>query len=365
MSNSDTQQIKNTPLSMRHMELGARLVPFAGWRMPMQYSGILQEHWHTREQAGLFDICHMGELYVSGPTALDDLERLITCRLSDLEVGRCRYGFLTRENGTIIDDLITFRTKVDEFLLVVNAATTDKDAHWIHKHLSETTKFQDESNNIAKIDLQGPKSAEVMKAILDSQTIEKIRRFSFIEILIDDMTVLLSRTGYTGEDGFELFVNVQKAEVLWDRLLQFDQVEPIGLGARDSLRMEMGYPLYGHDIDDQHTPIEANLSRFVCFDKEFIGKKALMEQFEEGTEQLLMAFVCEGRRAARQHFHLLVDGHEVGHVTSGGFSPCLTRGIGMAYIDQRFALSGQNIVLKQGALEIQATIQDVPVYCKS
>jgi aminomethyltransferase len=347
---------RRTPLYHRHLEAGARMVPFAGWLLPVQYTGIIEEHLHVREKAGLFDICHMGEFYIEGPTVSGDINRLVTCRIDNLAVGRCRYGFLTRENGTIVDDLITFRTGDNRFMLVVNAATRSKDVQWIRSRLSSATKFQDASDSIAKLDLQGPASADVLAELVGRDRVAGIKRFHFADVLIQGVKVLLSRTGYTGELGFELFFSADEAEKIWDLLLGFDQVKPIGLGARDTLRLEVGYPLYGHDINDSRTPIEANMARFVYFEKDFIGREALRKQLDAGTDQRLMAFVCEGRRSAREHFEVLVEGRRSGEVTSAAFSPCLKKGIGLCYINRQFAKDAQPISLRGDRAEIPATL---------
>ena len=356
------RNLKKTPLYDKHLEAGAKMVPFSEWNMPVQYTGIIAEHIHTRSKAGLFDICHMGEFFLKGPSAGKELDRLITCRVDDMAVGKCRYGFLLNENGGIIDDLIVFKTAPDEYMLVVNAGTVEKDKEWIRSNISGEAEFNDESGKIAKLDLQGPLSGEILSRVAERSTVERIKRYYFTNTGINGIEVLLSRTGYTGEPGYELFFPAESATVIWDMLLKFDEVKPVGLGARDTLRMEMGYSLYGNDIDECHTPFEANLARFVYMEKDFIGKEALLRQQGEGIGRLLTGFICEGRRSARSHFTVSFDSEAMGEVTSGAFSPCLKKGIGLCYIKKDIVTEGREIMLSDGKTEIKAFIKSIPVY---
>lgn len=336
------------------------MVEFAGWLMPVQYAGIIEEHLHTRSKAGLFDTCHMGEFYVRGPHAAKAVDRLVTCRLDNLHNGQARYGFFLNEKGGVVDDLIVFRLAVEEYLLVVNAGTLDKDRAWVEAHLEGDVDFSDESYCTAKLDLQGPASSGVMAAVIGSGSLAMIERFRFRHVLIDGIEVLVSRTGYTGEAGFELFFEAGAAGRIWDRLIDFESVRPVGLGARDTLRLEKGLSLYGHEIDEEHTPLEAGLKRFVHFEKDFIGRDALMKQEREGVARSLKGFVCEGRRSPRHGFEIRRDGEVVGSVTSGVFSPCLKCGIAMGYVNLEGTADGGAMVLTDGKAEIRATIQAPP-----
>ncbi|MDD5633884.1 MAG: glycine cleavage system aminomethyltransferase GcvT, partial [Candidatus Omnitrophica bacterium] len=318
------QTLKKTPLCERHASAGAKMVPFAGWYMPVQYAGIIEEHMHTRSKVSLFDICHMGEFFVTGTSAEKDIDKLVTCRIDDLVPGKARYGFLLNADGGIIDDLIVFKKNTNDFMLVVNAGTIAKDAAWIKKNISAGTSFSDESEKMAKLDLQGPLADDVIKKLVDVGKIDGLKRFNFIQCEIKGVKVTLSRTGYTGENGFEIFFPSEKASVVWDTLLGFNDVKPVGLGARDTLRLEMGYSLYGSDIDEKHTPVDAGLLRFVYMEKDFIGKKSLLKQVETGSKIALVGFTCEGRRSARSHFevHLRTPNPQsrtpkIGDVTSG------------------------------------------------
>lgn len=361
MSEND-QILKSTPLYRKHVALGARMVPFAGWNMPVQYTGIIEEHTHTRTKAGLFDICHMGEFIVKGSASARDLETLLTCRIDDMPVGRCKYGFMLNDRGGIIDDLIVFKTGPYEYMLVVNAGTIEKDKAWVLKHLSPTTGFSDESPNVAKLDLQGPLSGKVLSAVIGEDAIRDMKRYRFAFHQVNGVKTLVSRTGYTGELGYELFFPAQEAEAFWDMLLRFDDVKPIGLGARDTLRLEMGYSLYGNDIDEEHTPFEARLDKFVHMEKDFIGRTALDRRGGKGPARFLTGFVCEGRRAARGHFNVIVDGRKVGDVTSGSFSPSLEKGIGLCYIEKDMVKENKEIMLTDGKAEIKAFIKKTPLY---
>ncbi|MEA3490122.1 MAG: glycine cleavage system aminomethyltransferase GcvT [Candidatus Omnitrophota bacterium] len=351
-----------TPLYNKHLEAGARMVPFSGWNMPVQYTGIIEEHLHTRSRAGLFDICHMGEFFLRGSSAGEEVDRLVTCRIDDMPAGKCRYGFLLREDGGIIDDLIVFKISPEEFMLVVNSGTVEKDRKWIESHVSSGTEFSDESDRMAKLDLQGPLSAEVLSRILGRSTVESVRRYYFAGVVMEGVKVLLSRTGYTGEQGYELFFPAERAAMLWDMLSAYKEVKPVGLGARDTLRMEMGYSLYGNDIDEDRTPFEANLSKFVFMEKDFIGKEELLKRKEKGINRILTGFICEGRRSARSHFTVMCDDRAIGEVTSGAFSPCLKKGIGLCYIDKECFIEGQGILLSDGKAGIRAAVKKIPIY---
>lgn len=365
MSTSD-HNLKKTPLYDKHVEAGARMVAFSGWEMPVQYTGIIEEHLATRFKAGLFDICHMGEFFIKGPSVEKDLGRLVTCGLEGMNRGRCHYGFLLKEDGGIIDDLVVFKISREEYMLVVNAGTREKDAEWIREHLSSENEFSDGSSGTAKIDLQGPLSPGIISSLFGRPELGNLKRFSFTHVDWDGTKcpkgtkIMVSATGYTGEKGYEIFLPGQGVEKLWDALLTFDDVKPAGLGARNTLRLEMGYSLYGHDIDEGHTPLEANLGRFVDMRKAFIGKERLLQQEKEGFDRVLTGFVCEGRRSAREHYSIMAGDKKAGEVTSGAFSPCLKKGIGLCYIDKKLAVEGQEIAITDGKVEIKAQIKKPP-----
>jgi glycine cleavage system T protein (aminomethyltransferase) len=352
-------ELKQTVLYQKHHELNARLVPFAGWCMPVQYESIISEHLHTRSEVSIFDISHMGEFFVKGERAEEDVNRLVTCDIKGLSNGRCKYGFLLSNDGTVIDDLIVFKISSEEFLLVVNAARITQDKTWIMSNLEGGSVLIDESEDTAKIDVQGPRSEEALNAVFDPVEIREIKRFGFRYITWKGNDILISGTGYTGEKGYEIFMPKEFAAEIWDALLAIDNVKPAGLGARDSLRLEVGYPLYGHDIDAEHTPFESGLDRFVCLEKDFIGKQAIVEN-EASSKRVLAGFVCDGRRSAREGFKVFIDDVERGYVTSGVFSPCLKKGIGYCRIDQAYSDIGQKIVLSDGKVLIAAEVVNPP-----
>lgn len=351
--------LENTPLYQEHTRLNAQMAPFANWNMPVQYSSIIEEHFHTRSKAGLFDICHMGEFLLMGETAEKDVDRLITCRIDDMNIGRCRYGFLLNEQGKIIDDLIAFKTSDKEIMLVVNAATTKQDKEWISAHLSKTTRFEDISGKTAKLDIQGPLSKEILSRYTDVP-LDEIKKYHFKTGKLCDLFALISRTGYTGELGYELYFPAQKASDIWNKLLEHQDLKSIGLGARDILRLEMGFSLYGNDIDEGHTPLEASLEKFIHFEKDFIGKSALIEQRCRGFGQKLVGFVCNSRRSPRHNFSVLYNGKTVGKVTSASFSPWLKKSIGLCYIKIDYAFEGNRITLTDNAVSIEAIITKPP-----
>lgn len=359
---SESPARRHTPLYAVHRRDEARMVPFAGWEMPVQYDGIVAEHLHTRNYASLFDVCHMGEVFVRGPDAVREAGELITRRVDSLRQGRSRYALMLNDQGGILDDLIVFRTGPDEVMLVVNAATRHKDLAWIRARTGRDTTVEDRSDEMAKIDVQGPRSAPVVENTLHT-SLSEVKRFAFKDVDWCGNRVIVSRTGYTGEDGFELFLPPEAAEELWDALLDHSEVRPAGLGARDTLRLEKGLTLYGHDIDETHTPLDAGLDRFVDFEHTFIGRERLIHQKERGVQQRLTGFVCDGRRAAREHFSVQVNGETVGTVTSGAYSPCMKRAIGFCYVRTELAQEGQRVQLTDGRrITLDATLCQPPVY---
>lgn len=328
--------VKQTPLSAKHRALGAKMVDYAGFEMPVQYTGVLEEHLTVRSKVGLFDLGHMGEFELTGPGALATVNLVTTNDASKLGVGEIQYTCLTTEQGGIIDDILVYRTNAGYFL-VVNAANTPKDYAWIERHLLPGTKLVDRTAELALIAVQGPKSAPLVEEILGI-SLQSLKNYTFIELSYGGTNILLSRTGYTGEDGFELYFPNALAEQLWDELsVQGDKygVAPIGLGARDTLRLEMRMPLYGNDVSAETNPLEAGLGRFVKFDKgEFIGREALQKIQEQGITRKLVAFTMLEKGIPRQGYPLLdLEGREIGVVTSGTHSPSLNKPIGMGYVE--------------------------------
>lgn len=318
------------------------MAPFGGWDMPIRYEGILAEHGYTRRAAALFDISHMGEFLIRGDCAAAGLERIFTMRLADMPVKTSRYGMMCNEQGGVIDDCIIFRIDREAWLLVVNGATITRDAAHIREHLASPEFLTDVSWQTGKLDLQGPLARDVLRAFIPD--IGRLRYFEFDEFVLLGEKALVSRTGYTGELGYEIFYPWEKTAALWKALLDDPRVRPAGLGARDLLRLEMGYSLYGHELSEELTPLESGLGRFVDFEKDFIGKEALLSQKENGLPRKIIGLVSDSRRAPREG-HKIFDEQrqEAGRVTSGGFSPELNTGIGLALVRSDCAVPGAAI----------------------
>lgn len=348
--------MKQTPLYTQHTKLGARMGEFGGWDMPIQYAGILQEHEQTRENASVFDICHMGEVVLSGPAALLDLEKLLTCNVKTLEIGQVRYGFMLNDDGGTLDDLTCYRMGVDRYMLVVNAGTAAKDAEWIKSNISADTQFVDLSASMAKLDVQGPKSREVLQQVLGIKRPD-LGYFRFYEY--NDW--LISRTGYTGEWGYEIYLPVSASEGFWDNLLEHDLCEPGGLGARDTLRLEMGYPLYGHELSESRTPITTSRGAFIDMGKEFIGKEHVLADLADPGE-LLVGLRFDSKRAAREHDKVFDKGVEVGEVTSGSVAPSLGVAVAMALVEPEFAEEGRELQVEIRSRKFPATVVELPFY---
>lgn len=353
--------LKRTPLYQAHVDLGARLVPFGGWEMPVQYEGIVAEHLACRSAMGLFDVSHMGEFEVTGPGAVAFLEHALTNSVADLASGRCRYSLMCNEAGGIVDDLLVYRLAEDRWLLVVNAGNIDGDLAWLRGlavHWRATVV--DQSPETALLALQGPASRGLLQRLLpgdDAERLTALRYYHFGEFRLFDQPVTISRTGYTGDLGFELAMPAERAHEVWDGLLSAGSSEglvPVGLGARDTLRLEAGFCLHGHDISPERNPIEAGLERFVAFDKDFVGREALARAVSEGTPQRLTGLVVTGRGIVREGAELRHDGRAVGVVTSGGFSPSLQQSIGLGYLQHELAAPGT---------ELEVLVRDRPVAC--
>ncbi|NQT95580.1 MAG: glycine cleavage system aminomethyltransferase GcvT [Candidatus Omnitrophica bacterium] len=353
--------LRQTPLFKLHKALGARLAPFGGWLMPIQYKGILTEHQHTRSSASLFDICHMGEFMIYGDVVKSGIENIITFSLSGMEIGKCHYGFMLNKDGGIIDDLVIYKLAEEKYMIVVNAATKNKDFAHLKENLSTDAKLEDISEDTAKLDLQGPLSRDILVKLVSERVLD-LGYYSFGHFAAFGEDNIISRTGYTGELGYELYVKTSMAESLWNMLLADERIEPAGLGARDTLRLEMGYPLYGQDIDDKTTPLEAGLEHFVDFNKEFIGKDALIKQKKEGLSKKLASFKTDSRRSPRHNDKIFAEGKEVGIVTSGSFSPSLGMGIGIGYVENGYDWLGAKITIKSEKSELEAKIIDKPFY---
>ena len=330
-----SDNLKRTPLFEIHKHLGARMIEFGGWQMPVQYSSIVAEHIAVRSNAGILDLSHMGEIEIKGSGALPLVQRLITNDASKLSDGRILYSPMCTETGGIVDDLLVYRFSASRYMLVVNASNIDKDCDWLHSHNSNGVEISNVSDETALIALQGKKALLILQALTDFD-ISAIDYYWFAEDKVDGVPVLISRTGYTGEIGFELYVAANRGEEVWNAL--YDATldvggKPVGLGARDTLRLEMRFCLYGNDIDETTTPLEAGLRRTVAFDKgDFIGANALTQQRDNGIERRLVGFKMLDRGIARSHHKVYHGDLPVGEVTSGAPSPSLGCNIGLAYL---------------------------------
>nr|WP_287410269.1 glycine cleavage system aminomethyltransferase GcvT [Pseudodesulfovibrio sp.] len=350
------ESLATTPLTEWHRENGAKMAPFAGFDMPVQYKGIIVEHKHTRTKAGIFDICHMGEFKLSGAGAKDGLNKIVSHDLETLASGKCRYGFLLNESGGINDDLIIYCTAEDEYMLVVNGACRQKDFDHIRANLPAALVLTDVSDETAKIDVQGPESLEVLNALLDSNW-NHLKYFNFEETDVAGFPMIVSRTGYTGELGYELYLPSTNALKIWEKLAADERVEPIGLGARDTLRLEIGYPLYGQDLDEDHTPKEAGAGFFLKKETEYIGKSGLAE-----VKESLIALSIDGRRTARHYDEVLLpSGEKTGVITSGSFAPSLGHCIALAYVRAEDA-DGDEFIVKTARVELKAQKAALPFF---
>jgi aminomethyltransferase len=326
--------LARTPLWSRHHDAGAKLVPFAGWEMPVSYSSILDEHRAVRSSAGLFDVSHMGEIRLRGPGALELAQTLFTNDVAGAELGRVRYGLLCLESGGVVDDVTLYRTGQSDVLLCVNASNIAADRDWIrevHARTRSRCEIVDESDATALLAIQGPAALEIVAKLLPAGFVRP-RIWHFAETRLGSIAVMLSRTGYTGEDGYEIFVDAAHAGALWDLLRESAgaRLTPAGLGARDTLRTEAALPLYGHELDREHDPIEAGLERFVAFGKGFTGEAALRRRADGGLARRLVGLVLEGRQVARPGFRI-ASARGDGVVTSGTFAPTVDRSIALGY----------------------------------
>ncbi len=329
--------LKTTPLFNAHQRLGARIVEFAGFRMPVQYSGVIKEHMNTRENVSLFDVSHMGEIMVEGPGATDLLQHLTSNDVSKLYEGRAQYSMLMNEKGGVIDDIIIYKISDNRYFICVNAANTEKDFLWIKEHSGSDTRVTNVSDDFAQIAVQGPRSIAFLEEITNLP-LSRVKFYHFIEDTFPgNVRTIFSRTGYTGEPGFELYLPPDRAEEVWFYLLERGRdynIMPAGLGARDTLRLEMGYPLYGHELTDDTTPLEAGLHRFVKIDKgDFIGRDILVKQLQDGLRRKLYPILMTDRGIPREGYEVKVNGEKKGVITSGTMSPVLKKGIALAYIE--------------------------------
>ncbi|HKV33831.1 MAG TPA: glycine cleavage system aminomethyltransferase GcvT [Pyrinomonadaceae bacterium] len=363
-------QLKQTPLNNAHRQMGGRMVDFGGWDMPVQYpAGTIEEHLRTRTHAGLFDVSHMGEIDVKGPDAIAFVNRLTSNDVTKLVDGQAQYSALTTEKGTVIDDLLVYRLSGDHLLLVVNASTTDKDWEWISSHhAGENVELKNASSDYCQIALQGPDAITILQK-LTNLPLSEIKYYHFTTGTVDGINSIVSRTGYTGEDGFEVYAAPEYAEQLWSKFLDTgnygtaEGVLPCGLAARNTLRLEAGMALYGNDIDETTTLYEANLGWICKLDKGgFTGREALAQQKAEGVKRKLVGFEVTDRGIARDHQDVVIDDERVGQVTSGSPAPYLKKNIGLAYVPTEYANVGREINVDVRGRLVRAQLVKTPFY---
>jgi aminomethyltransferase len=360
---------KKTPLYDEHVRLGAKMIPFGDWIMPVQYSGIIDEHQAVRKNVGVFDISHMGQLVATGSRARAWLNEMLTNNIDKLEVGTGQYTFLLNERGGIIDDLIVYRTAPEEFLLVVNASRVDEDFAWLQSHLVAAVDLQNRSADYGGLAIQGPRVVELLQSVVGKEA-ELPARNQIRDFDSGGMKLTIARTGYTGEDGVEVFFAAKDAAKVWNDILAKGKdlgIRPCGLGARDTLRLEMCYPLNGSDLSPEHNPIEAGLGFFVDLKKpQFVGRQILADAKENGTPNRLVAFRMKSKGPPpRPHYSVWREGEKIGEVTSGSLSPSLNEGIGMAYVAAAHAKAGTEIEIEVRDRKLPAVIEKKPLYKKS
>ncbi|CAN5588433.1 glycine cleavage system aminomethyltransferase GcvT [soil metagenome] len=367
---------KTTPLYDEHMKLGGKMIPFGGWLMPVQYSSIREEHLAVRDALGVFDISHMGELVASGPGAGEWLNTMLTNNVAKLEVGAGQYTFLLNDEAGIIDDLIVYRIETERFLLVVNASRIEEDFTWLRSHLpgsatpaTAEAQIANESDRYAGLAIQGPKVGELFQAVFGAAK-ELPARNQIARFELGATQVWVARTGYTGEDGIEVFFPAADAVRVWNKVLEKGKssgIRPCGLGARDTLRLEMCYPLNGSDLSPEHNPLEAGLGFFVDLTKpNFTGREKLLREKEAGLPRRLVPFKMKGKSPPpRPHYRVFREGAEIGELTSGTLSPSLNYGIGMAYLTTPVPKPGEAIEIEIRGQKFPAVVEKKPLYKKS
>ena len=357
--------LRQTPLNAIHRQMGAKMVPFGGWDMPVQYRGILEEHKAVRSAAGLFDVSHMGEVEFRGPGALEALQQLTSNDASRLSVGQVQYSALTTDAGTFVDDLTVYKFADDRYMTTVNASNIDKDFSWMRDRTRSDAEVRNLSDETALIAIQGPKAIQILQTLTPLH-LSSIRYYWFAQGTVLGQDAVISRTGYTGEDGFEVYLKPQHAGALWNALLELGTplgLLPCGLGARDTLRLEAKMALYGNDIDEHHTVLEADLGWILKLEKgEFIGKAALVKQKVEGIGRRLIGFEMIGRGIARSHYQIVKSGQPIGEVTSGSPAPWLNKNIGLGYVAVEHSAIGTEFAVMVRDNPVAARVVQTPFY---
>lgn len=360
--------MKSTALTDIHIKLGAKMVPFAGYNMPVSYEGINAEHETVRNGVGVFDVSHMGEFILKGEHALDLIQRVTSNDASKLVDGKVQYSCLPNNAGGIVDDLLVYRIDDKTYMLVVNASNIEKDWSWIQKHNTKNVEMHNISDKTSLLAVQGPKAVDALRSLTD-MNLAGMEYYSFQKGKFAGLdNVLVSATGYTGAGGFEIYFENDQAHQIWDAIFEVGKpygIKPIGLGARDTLRLEMGFCLYGNDIDDSTSPIEAGLGWITKFTKEFTNKTSLLDQKEKGVKRKLVGFEMIDRGIPRHDYEIAdAAGHTIGKVTSGTQSPSLQKAIGMGYIQSEFAKEGSEVMIRVRDKSLKARVVKIPFYKK-
>jgi aminomethyltransferase len=360
--------MKSTALTDIHIKLGAKMVPFAGYNMPVSYEGINAEHETVRNGVGVFDVSHMGEFILKGEHALDLIQRVTSNDASKLVDGKVQYSCLPNNAGGIVDDLLVYRIDDKTYMLVVNASNIEKDWNWIQKHNTKNVEMHNISDKTSLLAVQGPKAVDALRSLTD-MNLAGMEYYSFQKGKFGGLdNVLVSATGYTGAGGFEIYFENDQAHQIWDAIFEAGKpygIKPIGLGARDTLRLEMGFCLYGNDIDDSTSPIEAGLGWITKFTKEFTNKTSLLDQKEKGVKRKLVGFEMIDRGIPRHDYEISdAEGHTIGKVTSGTQSPSLQKAIGMGYIQSEFAKEGSEVMIRVRDKNLKARVVKIPFYKK-
>ena len=356
--------MKRTALFDKHVSLGAKIVPFAGFEMPVQYSGVTEEHFAVREKAGMFDVSHMGQFFIEGPGSKELLQKVTTNNVDTLEDGKAQYSCLPNENGGIVDDLIVYKIADEKYFVVVNASNIDKDWDHISKYNTFGAKMTNASDDMSLIAIQGPKAIEILQKLTDTQLAD-IPYYNFtIGTVADVQDVIISNTGYTGSGGFEIYFKNENAVKLWDALTESGEefgMIPCGLASRDTLRLEKGFCLYGNDIDDTTSPIEAGLGWITKFDKDFVSKEVFAKQKEEGITRKLVGFEMQEKAIPRHDYEVVdAEGNVIGKVTSGTMSPMKKIGVGLAYVAKPHFKLGSDIFIRIRNKDIPAKVVKLP-----
>ncbi len=360
--------MQKTPLYENHLRLGAKIVDFSGWAMPVQYTNVIDEHQTTRRQAGLFDICHMGEFEISGPQAFDLLQRVMSRNLSSQAVGQIKLSVMTDEKGGILDDVTVYRLQETSYMVVANAGTREKDLAWIRRQKEvggfSAVEIADISDRTGKLDLQGPRSRDILQALV-SADLSPLPYYFAIRTVVAGVPAIVSRSGYTGEDGFEIYADADRIAEIWDNLIAAGKprgMKPVGLGARDTLRLEAGMMLYGHELNETVTPLEVVYGWVTDLEKDFIGAPALRRQKEAGLQRKLVGFEMTERGIARAGYKVLREGQVIGEVTSGSFTPTLDKAVGMAFVPPSLAAPGTAIDILIRNNRVKASVVKLPFY---